>query len=213
MAPLAQSIPSITPTNILAVAPVPENVVDPGIVNSFVNKAPDTTSLSRTRGLYVTNSATTNRLIDYTENLDGETAIYSIDDDHDGDLDVYYSLDGKIYRKENHQKTPKKYHISDAPRVYDTASIYEEFFGIENGKLSALPGDGQISLLRNNSYGNISNQFLTRSEGGHMRLSLFGSLFQSNPVNAAYTVDIFPKSPTAFPSHTILSVPQITATE
>lgn len=71
--PLAQIMTTtavpVAPANMLAVVPVPENVATPGTSNSFMNKAPDTTTLSRTRGLYVTNSGTTQRLIDYTENL------------------------------------------------------------------------------------------------------------------------------------------------
>lgn len=79
----------------------------------------------------MTHGAETQRLIDYTENLNGKTQIYATDDDHDGDQDVYYSLGNIVYRKENHQKNVKKYYITDAPKIYDTSDIYRNFFGIE----------------------------------------------------------------------------------
>jgi len=80
--------------------------------------------------LYVTNGTTTHRLIDYTENLDGETKIHTMDDDGDGDLDIYYSLGNTIYRKENYSAIAAKYVIKDAPQVYTTSDIYDDFFGI-----------------------------------------------------------------------------------
>ncbi len=76
----------------------------------------------------MTQGSTTQRLIDYTEALDGKTKIYAIDDDKDGDQDVYYSLGEKIYRKENRLKSPSKYYISDAPKIYSVTDIYHDFF-------------------------------------------------------------------------------------
>jgi len=75
----------------LAVAPTPEAAVAPSNQTIFQNMVEDT-KISKTRGLYVSRGTTTQRLIDYTENLDGSTKIHTLDDDGDGDLDVYYSL-------------------------------------------------------------------------------------------------------------------------
>jgi hypothetical protein len=83
-----QIVPILSP---LAVTPTPENIVAPSNRTTFENMVEDT-KISKTRGLYVSHGTTTQRLIDYTENLDGSTKIHTIDDDGDGDLDVYYSL-------------------------------------------------------------------------------------------------------------------------
>ena len=86
--------PSLTAASALplAVAPTPDTVAAPHTGNSITSSAPDTSTLERTQGLYVTNGNINQRLIDYTENLDGQTKIVSFDDDHDGDMDVYYTI-------------------------------------------------------------------------------------------------------------------------
>lgn len=85
-------VPEVIPALPLAVTSISDTVEPKNIENKFSDKAPDLDSLQRTRGLYVTNASTTSRLIDYTEQLDGKTILYSIDDDNDGDKDVYYTL-------------------------------------------------------------------------------------------------------------------------
>lgn len=122
----------------LTVSPVADPVVTPSARTTFENMVEDT-KITKTRGLYVSHGNTTQRLIDYTEKLDGETKIHTIDDDKDGDLDAYYSLGRVIYRKENYTKKSSPYIIKDAPRVYTTSDIYEDFFGVQNSTLSSVP--------------------------------------------------------------------------
>jgi hypothetical protein len=215
--PLIQSVSTVwgssLPLQALSVSPTPETVSAPGEGSSFSGKAPNTTSLQRTRGLYITNGSTTQRLVDYTENLSKDSLVYAIDDDHDGDQDVFYSIDKIIYRKENHKKPSQKYYITDAPRVYDTQAIYSEFFGLSSSDISMLVGDAQIKLLRSNTYSRINYQFLSRRIDSHMRLLLFKSLFQRNPADSVYTIDILPKDTTTISKHTVLSIPHILSTE
>ena len=197
----------------LSVAPVPEAVPTPGTQSTFSDKAPDTSTITRTRGLYVTQGSTTQRLIDYTEALDGKTKIYAIDDDKDGDQDVYYSLGNIIYRKENHLKTPSKYYISDAPKIYTVSDIYSEFFGSTSQTLESIPYDGQIHLSQGNSYNRMDLKFLTRSTSDHFKLLLFRSLLKRNNTDAEYIIDVSPKSTTDTTKNSIQTVPYIVSSE
>ncbi len=155
----------------------------------------------------MTNGTTTHRLIDYTENLDGNTKIHTVDDDGDGDLDVYYSLGSTIYRKENYSKTPSQFFIKDAPKVYTTLDIYEDFFGVEN--ISDIPSEGQIDILQNHSANRIRYQSLMKNSEGHSRLRLFRSLFETDASKAKYQIDIIPESKTTSTTHMVQNVPRI----
>lgn len=95
--------------------------------------------------------------------------------------------------------------------MYDTNAIYAAFFALKKADIKNLSGDAQISLLRSHSYGNINYRFLTRSVDAHMRLSLFSSLFQTNPRDAVYTIDVVPKKPN-LETTTVFSIPQISTT-
>jgi hypothetical protein len=172
----------------------------------------DNIILQKNQWLYVTQWKTTRRLIDYTEKLNGEELIYSIDDDWDGDSDVYYSIDKKIYRKENYQKAPQEYFIIDAPKIYHLGSIYREFFGISSERISDISGDSQIHILRNDSFNHFDYQFYTRKKDAHHRLMLFKSLFLSQKKDAEYIIDIIPKSDIwSLTQHSILWVPYISS--
>ena len=156
----------------------------------------------------MTHGETTHRLIDYTENLTEDSKIHTVDDDGDGDLDVYYTISNIVYRKENYTKTPTSYIIKDAPKIYTTADIYETFFGIENSTLSSLPSEGQINLLRNHTAEHIRYDMLAKNGQEHTRLRLFRSLFETDPLHARYQVDIVP-SDTTSPTTSVSSVPNI----
>ena len=97
--------------------------------------------------------------------------------------------------------------------MYDTQAIYSEFFGLSSSDISMLVGDAQIKLLRSNTYSRINYQFLSRRIDSHMRLLLFKSLFQRNPADSVYTIDILPKDTTTISKHTVLSIPHILSTE
>ncbi len=87
--PLIQDIPLVTPA--VAVTPVAEPVVAPHNAPTFSFENPNTTTLTRTRGLYVTQGAVTQRLINYSDNVSPQTKIHTYDDDRDGDQDVFYN--------------------------------------------------------------------------------------------------------------------------
>ena len=159
--------------------------------------------------MYVTNGATTQRLISYTEDLDGKTKIHTVDDDRDRDLDVYYSVGKTIYRKENHAKSRRQYTIKDAPRVYSTADIYSDFFGIKNGSLSQIPSDSQIDILQNNSPEKVRFQLLMKRANDHTQLRLFRSLFQTEAKDARYQVDILPENRNTSAGISIQNVPRV----
>jgi hypothetical protein len=189
------ALQGVVPVSAVVSAPVnaPANVPAPGTANTFANKELDTSTLQKTRGLYVTNGATTQKLIDYTEELDGDTKIHALDDDRDGDRDVYYSLGARIFRKENHSKNPQKYFISDAPRVYTTREIYSDFFDIDTPLVGSLFGDAQIDLLRTDKRDMVRYQYLLRDSQDHLRLFLFRSLFHNEYQSADYVSDIVPE--------------------
>lgn len=181
-----QILESVAP--VLSVSPEPAIVPTPGTGNTF-----DTTSLQKTRGIYVTHGGSTNRLTDYTENLDGDSKIHEQDDDGDGDLDVFYSMDNAIYRKENFQKNPAHYYITDAPKVYSQDDIFEDFFDMSSRGLRDIPGDSQISILVNHEPEKIPYTFLIRDSRKHMQLNLYPSRFESDLAGAVYRVDILPE--------------------
>lgn len=190
------SLNSINPTPLiapLAVSPTPDPVVAPSARTTFENMVQDT-KITKTRGLYVSHGNTTQRLIDYTEKLDGNTKIHTLDDDRDGDLDVYYSLGRVVYRKENYSKKPSPYIIKDAPRVYTVTDIYEDFFGIKNSVLSSVSGDGQITLIQNDTSSRVKYQLLMKNGIEHMKLRLYRSLFKTEAKDARYQVDILPEN-------------------
>ncbi len=87
-----------------------------------------------------------------------------MDDDGDGDLDVYYSLGNTVYRKENYSATPTKYLIKDAPQVYTTADIYTDFFGVSEGDMAGIISDGQINILQNHAPSKIRYQMLMKKK-------------------------------------------------
>lgn len=207
--PAPQPVQNLVPASLpLAVAPAPETVQAPSTGNAFEERLDDQ-KLTRTRGLYVTNGTTSHRLIDYTDKLDGENRIHTVDDDRDGDLDVYYSIENVIYRKENHTKSPARYIIKDAPKVYSTADIYEKFFGIETADLRSLPRDGQIGILQSHTSGRVRYQMLSRAGTEHMRLRLSRSLFETEPGSSRYQTDIIPEQAINREVHTFQNVPSI----
>lgn len=158
----------------------------------------------------MTRGAITQKLIDYTEDLDGDTKIHAFDDDRDGDRDVYYSIGNTIYRKENHANKPQKYFIADAPIVYNLTDIYSDFFDIDVPLVESLFGDAQIDLLRTDKRDAVRYQYLLREKDDHLRLFLFRSLFHNEKSDAAYVADIVPEFDIlSLTSTTIVSQPII----
>lgn len=148
--------------------------------------------LAKTRWLYVSQGATNHKLIDYSD-YSWSTQFHTVDDDGDGDQDLYYSIWNIIYRKENHSKIPTFYTIKDAPKIYTTRDIYQKFFGMSEPTLLWIPRDGQIDIHQNNSPGTVDYQMYLKNGNEHMRLVLFRSLFETNPQKAAYQIDALPQ--------------------
>jgi hypothetical protein len=67
-----------------------------------------------------------------------------IDDDGDGDKEIFYSLGNTIYRKENHTTSPRKSYISDRPQIFTVTTMMREFFGIDSLDYTHIPHDMQI---------------------------------------------------------------------
>ncbi len=126
---------------------------------------------------------------------------------------MYYSLGDKIFRKENYLKSPSKYHISDAPKIYDVADIYNDFFGSKTQNIEKIPYDGQVHISEGNSYSRLGLNFLTRKDNNHFKIFLFDSLFKRNIQDANYVVDIMPKGSTSVEKNSIQTVPHIASAE
>lgn len=62
-------------------------------------------------GLYLSRHGHTQKLIHWDDRDTVQTKIRFIDDDNDGDRDIFYNLGGTLYRKENHTYTPQKNYI------------------------------------------------------------------------------------------------------
>lgn len=93
--------------------------------------------------------------------------------------------------------------------MYTTTDIYEDFFDLEDPVLTLLPRDGQIHIREDNSPASIDYQMLLRNGSEHLRLSLFRSLFETNPEKASYQVDILPQTKND-PNLPVSLVPYIT---
>lgn len=164
--------------------------------------------LRQAQWLYVTHGWKSQKLIYYADMVNSSTRIHTVDDDRDGDLDVYYSLWNIIYRKENYTQSRAQYIITDAPKVYTTRDIYRQFFNIRDTDMSQIPRDGQIFIKQNNSAGTVAYQVHMKEGNEHMRLSLFRSLFETRQNKGRYQVDIIPQAKND-PLMPISSVPTI----
>lgn len=71
-------------------------------------------------GLYVLEGEQNYRLFDYTDNLRGDEEMTRADMDNDGDEEVIYMVDGKVFMKENLENTLVVSHISLAPLKVDS---------------------------------------------------------------------------------------------
>jgi len=72
-----------------------------------------------------------------------------------------------------------------------------------------VPSEGQVDILKANTVGRIRYRTLMKNEGGHSRLELFRSLFQTQPNTARYQVDIIPENKKNTSGITLQSVPRI----
>lgn len=122
--------------------------------------APNSNQLKKSRGLYITKNGLSKRLNYFSEDEQGDTILHMIDDDGDGDKEIFYILGSAIYRKENHTQSPKQIYIKDSPQIFTLADIMRDFFGQNSADVSTLPHDMQIFLRENHSPESIDAHYL-----------------------------------------------------
>lgn len=71
----------------------------------------------RYEGIYVREYGKNYRLFEYTDMLRGDEVPTIKDMDNDGDEDVLYLAQGKLYFKENHKQNPTVSHVSGNPLI------------------------------------------------------------------------------------------------
>jgi hypothetical protein len=98
-----------------------------------------------------------------------------IDDDKDGDKDIFYTLGKAIYRKENHTQSPKKIYIKDRPQIFTLTSMMSEFFGQSTTDVAALPHDMQIFLRYGNTPDNLQGQYIIDKKTSHKQFDIFST--------------------------------------
>ncbi len=122
--------------------------------------APNSNQLKKSKGLYITKNGLSKRLNYFSEDEQGDTVLHMIDDDGDGDKEIFYILGSAIYRKENHTQSPKHIYIKDSPQIFTLTDILRDFFGQNTTDISTLPHDMQIFLRENHSPESIDAQYL-----------------------------------------------------
>ncbi|MFC1747985.1 S-layer homology domain-containing protein [Pseudomonadota bacterium] len=124
-----------------------------------ISDAPQTPGMPQrqavNKGIYVFNTSTesSQRLLNYTDEVDAPSQLAFIDMDNDSDEDIIYSYGGNIYLKENYVENPVKTYfgdnaqifsidefIPDAPAVEGFASNYNNNKMVEMS-WSAVSGD------------------------------------------------------------------------
>ncbi len=121
---------------------------------------PNSNQLKKSKGLYITKNGLSKRLNYFSEDEQGDTILHMIDDDGDGDKEIFYILGSAIYRKENHTQSLKQIYIQDSPQIFTLTDIMRDFFGQNTADVSTLPHDMQIFLRENHSPESIDAQYL-----------------------------------------------------
>jgi hypothetical protein len=101
-------------------------------------------------GIYVLEDGKNYKLFDYTDLLRGDEELTLSDLDSDGDDDVLYMMDGKLYFKENRKIAVDKNYLSVPPLILDSndnrfynGDIYYEAI---NGFNESSVSDGAINI-------------------------------------------------------------------
>lgn len=193
----------------LTVTPTTATTISP--TSTVATRKKDSTQLKTSKGLYITKNGISKRLNYFYEDQDGETVLHMIDDDRDGDKDIFYSLGSTIYRKENHTQSPRNNHITDSPQIFTVTTMMREFFGINPGDITAIPHDMQIFLREGHIAENIQANYMIHKQLSHGQFDIFSTWGQSDPRQAVYRVDniVSPQNIVtngyALPAHPILS--------
>ncbi len=102
-------------------------------------------------GIYVLQDDKNYRLFDYVDHLKWNEEIELVDSDNDGDDDVFYLTNGKLYFKENRKNTEAKNYISLPPLIvspgdneFYNGDVYHESV---NGFREASVSDGYMNVI------------------------------------------------------------------
>jgi hypothetical protein len=104
----------------------------------------------RYEGIYILEDGKNYKLFDYTKILQGDEEAYVGDLDRDGDEDVLYLAEGKLFFKENHKQSEEKSYLRSMPEIlpvsenvfYNGTRYYEAVNDFRAGAVS----DGAINM-------------------------------------------------------------------
>lgn len=101
-------------------------------------------------GIYVLEHGKNYRLFDYTDPLRWDEVPMIIDTDNDGDDDVLYMVEGRLYFKENRTDTPTISHIPGPPLILDISDNKffngDDYYEAINGFIESNVTDGSINV-------------------------------------------------------------------
>lgn len=187
--PWIASAPSLVSQAVLPITATPAPTPNISPTTTVSTTRPNSTQLKRSKGLYITKNGTSKRLNYFYEDQEKESVLHMIDDDKDGDKDIFYTLGNAIYRKENHTQSPKKIYIKDRPQIFTLTSMMSEFFGQSTTDIAALPHDMQIFLRYGNTPGNLQGQYIIDKKTSHKQFDIFSTWGESDPEQAQYRID------------------------
>jgi hypothetical protein len=180
---------SIPPSATLPLTALPTSTTTITPTSNVATRVQNSTQLKTSKGLYITKNGASKRLNYFYENQDGDTILRMLDDDRDGDKEIFYSIWNTIYRKENYTQSPRNVYITDSPQIFTVTTMMREFFNINSWDIAAIPHDMQIFLRENHDAGNIRANYLIHKKIDHQQFDIFSTWWQSDPRQATYRVD------------------------
>lgn len=178
---------SISPPAATVIPPKTETKVLP--TSTVSTRKQNSTQLKQSKWLYITKNGISQRLNYFYENQSDTPFLTMIDDDKDGDKDIFYVIWNTVYRKENYTKSLKKIYITDSPQIFNVASMMQEFFNLSATRLEQIPRDGQVFLRNSHTPSAIAAQYLLDTKTSHTQFDIYTTWWQTDPKKAAYRVD------------------------
>ena len=112
-------------------------------------------------GIFISEGGVNYKLFDYTEPLTGREKILPIDMDNDGDNDLIYTLNGRLYIKENYTNTSDKNFVTDSISLVSPSNnpyyINEEFIPAVPSVDTSISADGIINMSFSSIWKHITN--------------------------------------------------------
>lgn len=149
----------------------------------------NSTKISTSNGLYITKNGATTRLNYFYESQENDSIIHTMDDDWDGDVEIFYTLGNVIYRKENYTNQPQHFYIKDRPRIFTTSQMMKTFFGLDTTDIAFIPQDMQIFLRESHFPDEAQIQYVIHDKQDHQQFDIFSTWWQSDPKLAKYRID------------------------